>query len=137
LFDTLSSTRRYTSLPELLKCPRLGSQHNQFLHDIWHRLIPLRRRAVHLRAFILKVQPLLFVFPKERKKGRFSPDVDGSDSEEEYYDENDHDDSDHDEESDEETSHDAERNKDVPSFLEALRILSHPDPPGRYISHTL
>ena len=53
------------------------------------------------------------------------------------YDENDHDDSDHDEESDEETSHDAERNKDVPSFLEALRIPSHPDPPGRYISHTL
>jgi hypothetical protein len=80
----------------------------------------------------------LFFPKKERKKGRFSPDVDVSDSEEElYYDENDHDDSDHDEESDEETSHDAERNKDVPSFLEALIILSHPDPPGRYISHTL
>jgi hypothetical protein len=67
----------------------------------------------------------LFVFPKQRKEDFH--DVDGSDSEEEYYDENDHDDSDHDEESDEDTSYDTTRNKDVPSFLEALRILSHPD----------
>jgi hypothetical protein len=65
----------------------------------------------------------LFVFPKQRKEDFH--DVDGSDSEEEY-DANDHDDSDHDEESDEDT-YDTTRNKDVPSFLEALRILSHPD----------
>ena len=67
----------------------------------------------------------LFVFPKERKED--FDDVDGSDSEEEYYDENNHDDSDHDEESDEDTSYDTAWNKDVPCFLEALRILSHPD----------
>ena len=123
LFDTLSPTRRlyFTAISrELPKCPRLGSQHNQFLHDISHRLIPLRRRPVHLWTFILKVQPLPFRFSKERKDDFH--DVDDSASEEEYYE------NDHDEESDEDTSYDATRNKNVQYHLclrpwESCRIL--------------
>jgi ABC-type Zn2+ transport system substrate-binding protein/surface adhesin len=112
LFDTLSPTRRlyFTAIcRELPKCPQLGSQHNQFLHDISHRLIPLRRRPVHLWTFILKVQPLPFRFSKERKDDFH--DVDDSASEEEYYE------NDHDEESDEDTSYDATRNKNVQYHL--------------------
>jgi hypothetical protein len=59
----------------------------------------------------------VFVFRKERKKD-FHCHVDGSDSEEEYYDENDHDDLDHDEESDEDTSYDTTRRP-----RESCRIL--------------
>jgi hypothetical protein len=74
LFDTLLPTRRlyFTAISrELPKCPRLGSQHNQFLHDISHRLIPQRQRVVHLWTFILEVQPLPFRF-SQTKIGRFS-----------------------------------------------------------------
>ena len=65
------------------------------------------------------------IFAKESKEDVH--DVDGSDSQQQY-DENDDLDSDHDDEIDEAIrANEAALNKDVPSFVEALKILSHPD----------
>ena len=63
----------------------------------------------------------LFNYPKQRKE--YFYDLDDSDSEEESYDDNEHDESD----DDDDNADGVRENKDVPSFLEALKILAHPD----------
>ena len=65
----------------------------------------------------------LFDYPKQRKE--YFYDLDDSDSEEESYDDNEHDESDDDDDDDDPDG--VRENKDVPSFLEALKILAHPD----------
>ena len=68
----------------------------------------------------------LFDFPKELKDRReYFNDLGDSDSEEECYDDNDHDDSENSDDDDNQPDQ-ATPNKDVPSFLEALKILLHP-----------
>ena len=107
----------------LSKCLRYDSRHKQTYG------IDPSRCAEELFTFapsFSKFNRSLFDFPKELKeREEYFHDLGDSDSEEECYDDNNHDDSENSDDDDNQPD-EATPNKDVPSFLEALKILLHP-----------